>query len=468
MVPIFPKQIAVKGIVLYLIALAVVSVAFFKYALGIPFILLGVMWVVGFFGLSCYCSKKWVRISNKDFFWTLFAVALIIRVVWVFFSYYFYEAKTGIPFEFSAADSLMYHESASAFAESYKWSPGNLAKFYSDIPFSDLGYFYWLSTLYSIFGPSIIGTRLLKSIIGAFTVCAIYKLAERNLGDFPGRMAGIFACFMPNLIVYCGLHLKETEMLFLLVAFLERADYLIHTKKYSFVTIIVPSLLALSLLFFRTVLGAAAILSFATGVLFTSTKVIGKGKRVLLIAWGVLALSYFIGGTVVNEVQSVWEERDENVVQKRSNQVNQGVAWAKYATGAVMAPIVFILPFPTMVDVDEQYNQQVISGGNFVKNFLGVFVLIALFDALFKRKNWRDLSLIGSFVIGYLGVISMSGYSNSERFLLPALPVLLIMAAYGIYLLNAKYYRIAKIWYWVVPVMAVAWAFFKLGARALF
>lgn len=331
-----------------------------------------------------------------------------------------------------------------------------------------MGYFFWLSTLYSIIGPSIIGTRLIKAIIGALTVCILYKLAGRNIEEYPARIAAIFACFMPNLIIYCGLHLKETEMIFLVVAFLERADYLIRSKRFSLISIIVPSMLAVVLLFFRTVLGAAAILSFATGVLFTSTKVIGTAKRVLLIAWGVLAISYFVGGTIVNEIQSVWEERDENIEQKRSAQVNKGVKWAKYATGTVMAPIIFILPFPTMVDVDEQYNQQVISGGNYVRNFMGVFVLLALFDAIFKRKNWRDLSLLGSFAIGYLGVIATSGYSNSERFLLPALPVLLIMAAYGISILNAKYYRFVKIWYWIVPVFSIAWAVFKIGSRSLF
>ena len=76
--------------------------------------------------------------------------------------------------------------------------------------------------------------------------------------------------------------------------------------------------------------------------------------------------------------------------------------------------------------------------------------------------------MIGSFVIAYLGIVSTSGFANSERFLLPGLPVLLIMAAYGVTLLNAKNYKFIKIWYYVVPVMAFAWAFFKLGSRGLF
>ena len=133
-----------------------------------------------------------------------------------------------------------------------------------------------------------------------------------------------------------------------------------------------------------------------------------------------------------------------------------------------MAPMMFVIPFPTMVDVDEQYTQQMLNGGNYVRNFLGIFVLIALYCVVFTKKNWRDLSLIGAFMVGYLGVISLSGFANSERFVLPALPILLLFAAYGVNLLNGKSYRFVKYWYWVVIVMAVAWAYFKLGSRGLF
>lgn len=132
-----------------------------------------------------------------------------------------------------------------------------------------------------------------------------------------------------------------------------------------------------------------------------------------------------------------------------------------------MAPMMFVLPFPTMVDVDEQYNQQILSGGNYVRNVFGGFVLIAVFSAIFRKKNWRDLSFIGSYVIAYLGIVSASGFANSERFLLPGLPILLVLAAYGVTLLNAKNYRFIKIWLIIVPVMIVGWAVFKLGSRGL-
>ena len=75
--------------------------------------------------------------------------------------------------------------------------------------------------------------------------------------------------------------------------------------------------------------------------------------------------------------------------------------------------------------------------------------------------------MIGAFEIAYLGIVSASGFANSERFLLPGLPVLLILAAYGITLLDAKNYRYVKIWYWIVPLMIVGWAVFKLGSRGM-
>lgn len=467
MIPFFPKQIATKAIYLYLGVLAVVSIFFIRHAMSIEYIIMGIAWVVGFFLLSNYCSQKWKDIPQKQLLRNLFLTALGLRIFWVFFSYIFYTIKTGIPFEFSAADALWYYEE----------STGNINTQWKDIwnylfvdtqTVSDSGYVFYLTFLAKIFGENILFPRLINACFSAATIPLIYSLAKRNIGEEGGRLAAIFACFMPNLIFYCGLHMKETLMIFLMVAFLERADYLLRSRKYNVFTIAIPILLALVLFTFRTVLGAVAVFAFVTALVFTNTSVIGKTKRYMLIGWGLLAAITLTGGTILNEVEGLLEDRDANQANKRMMQTNKGNQWAKYATGTVMAPMMFVLPFPTMVDVDEQYNQQMLSGGNYVRNFLGGFVLIALFSAIFITKNWRNLSLIGSFVIAYLGIVSSSGFANSERFLLPGLPVLLIMAAYGVTLLNAKNYKFIKIWYWVVPVMAFAWAFFKLGSRGLF
>lgn len=466
MVPFFPKQIATKAIILYVVPLVLVSMIFMDYAMGLLFIVINLIWVVSFFLLSANCSNQWRILPEKFFVNRIFLTAFGLRVVWVLFSYFFYQSQTGVPFEFSAADSLWYYEESVGNRNTPLINVWRYLFVDADTV-SDSGYVLYLSLLGKIAGTSVILLRLINSVLSAYSCVLVYRLSQRTIGEEGGRMATIFMCFMPNLIYYCGLHLKETVMLFLIVAFLERADYLVRTKKYNVWTIVLPVLLALSLFTFRTVLGVAAVFSFATAVLFTNAKTIGRKKRILLIAWGVVAVLSMAGGVVMNEVESVWNDRENNQDNKRILQTERGNQWAKYATGTVMAPMMFVLPFPTMVDVDEQYNQQMISGGNYVRNFFGGFVLLAVFSAFFLKKNWRDFSLIGSFDVAYLGIVSASGFANSERFLLPGLPVLLIMAAYGVTLLDAKNYRYVKYWFWIVPLMIVGWVVFKLGSRGM-
>ncbi len=437
-----------------------------EYAMGIEYILMGVMWVVSFFLLSSSSSVKWKNIPEKQFKSRLFLTAVGLRWAWTVFAYFFFEAKTGQPFEFSAADSLWYYE------ESLGYRNASIAAtwdylFLRSETVSDSGYVFYLSLLCKIVSDNIILPRLVNSVFNAWACVLIYQLTKRIVGEEAGRLAGIFSCFMPNLIYYCGLHLKEAFMIFLLVAFLERADHLLRSQKYNVWTILVPILLLVSLFTFRTVLGAAAAFAFVTGLVFTRTTVVGRKKRLMIIAWGVLAVATLAGGVIMNEVQGVWEDRETNQEAKRADQTLKGNQWAKYATGTVMAPMMFVLPFPTMVDVDEQYNQQILSGGNYVRNVFGGFVLLALYSAIFLKKNWRDLSLIGSFVIAYLGIVSASGFANSERFLLPGLPVLLMLSAYGVTLMNAQNYRFIKNWFVIVPVIIIGWAVFKLGSRGL-
>lgn len=469
MIPFFPKQISTRAIIVYLISLTLVSFFFISYAMSWGFMVLGVAFVVGFFYLSAYCSKERRGVSQKEYVKSIFLWAFLIRLAWVIVSYFYYQEATGIPFEFGAADSIGYHETGEwltwmGFKDAmiHLFGPG------TGVSLGDTGYPLYLFVLYEIFGPVIIIPRILKALLSAYTCVLIYRIGARTFGEDAGRMAGIMSVFMPNLIIYCGYHLKETEMLFLEVAFMERLDYLIRSRHANFWNVLVTSVLALSLFLFRTVLGVAAVFSAATTVLLSSAPAMKKnGKRLALIGWGVLCLLVISGGTIMTEIEGYWEARDENVVSKRYEQTRRGNQWAQYATGAVMAPMVFVLPFSTMVDVDQQYGQQEKHGGNFIRSFMGFFAIMGVYEA-FRRKKWRDFALIGSFVFAYLGVVSLSGFSNSERFLLPGLPGLILMWSYGISSLRAQTYKLLTPWCFVVIAMELAWAYFKLGSRGLF
>lgn len=465
MLSFFPKQISTKGLLFYVVCVTAVSLVFSNFAMGAVWIGLGVLEVSLFFLLSSKFTVSWQRLSPKDFAKRIFVIALLLRVAWVIFSYFFYLSQTGQPFEFGAADAIGYHLDAEWLAGN-PWSTTWYYLFESRSGYSDSGYCLYLTTIYKIFGVNILFARLLKAAYSALTCVLLYKLAARTIGERAGRMAGIFALLMPNLIIYCGMHVKETEMLLLIVAFLERADYTLRSRQFNFPNIALTLLLAGSLFFFRTVLGAVAVFAFASGIVFSPDRIVSKSRKVVVAIWVAATVFVFAGGTIWTEVESYWEDRDSNQDLKREQQMSRGNQWAKYATGTVMAPMVFVMPFSTMVDTDQQ-NQMVMHGGNYVRNFMGIFVLIAFFSALFVKKNWREFSLVGAFVVGYLGVISLSGFANSERFLLPGLPCLILFWAYGISILNAKNYKFVNYWYVVVVVMEIAWAYFKIGSRGM-
>ena len=465
MISYFPQTLSSKGMTLYVASLLAVSVVFNAYAMSFVWMLLGVIEVSLFFVLSAKYSKTWQTKSVKDFENSLFGTAFLFRFVWVVSSYFLYQSQTGQPFEYGAADSIGYHEESSWLARE-SWSFVWDYLFFGRNGYSDSGYLLYLTTLYKMLGPNVILARFLKAIYSSFSCVLLYRLASRTINEKVGRMAGLFAMLMPNLIIYCGLHVKETEMLLIVIAFLERADNVLRSRRFKFWNIVLPILLSGAMFTLRTVLGVVALFSFVTAVVFSSDQIINKGRRVLVGVWVVIAIVVLAGGTVMNEVEQYWNNRESNQNSKRLEQTSRGNQWAKYATASVMAPMIFVLPFSTMVDTGQE-NQMMVHGGNYVRNFMGVFVMISLYVCLFVKKNWRNFALVGSFVIGYLGVISMSGFANAERFLLPGLPCLIVMWAYGISQLTAKSFKFVNFWCVIVPIMEIGWSYFKIGSRGM-
>ena len=192
------------------------------------------------------------------------------------------------------------------------------------------------------------------------------------------------------------------------------------------------------------------------------------GKRTILIVWVVVAAGYFVGGTISTEIESVWAARDQNQatsLEFRETRDN-GNKFAKYAGSAVFAPLIFVIPFPTVVNTPDQQNQQFINGGNFIKNITAFFTLFALL-MIIKNKKWREHLLLGSFTIGYLLVVAMSAFAQAERFHQPALPFSLIFAAYGVSIATRKEKKYFIWWMMFIFVAIVGWSWFKLAGRGM-
>ncbi len=100
----FPKFFSSKAIYCYLITLALVSIVFMRYALPFQFMLFGLVPVIVFFAFANRLTMDWYHISPKQFSKKVCITAVIIRLVYVVFIYFYYIQMTGEPHSFHKAE----------------------------------------------------------------------------------------------------------------------------------------------------------------------------------------------------------------------------------------------------------------------------------------------------------------------------------------------------------------------------
>ena len=471
-----PKLISNQAMMTYLLALMACTLLYSSHILNWKWWIFGVVSTIGFFYFANKQSKLWINTRPMAFTKKLFWTALALRVVWVIASYFLYYQWTDTAFSIGAADENDYHAlgmyGASVMRNGDFLIYNDLQLYGGSDAFSDMGYPIYLSILYYIFFDSILMARIIKAIFSAWTAVLVYKVASRNFGESTGRMAGIFCMLMPNLIYYCSFQLKEIEMVFLAMLFVERADWLLRQPKLKAVQTVAVMLIPLALFTFRTALAATLVAAFFCALLLTTGRVSGFGKRaVLLIVAAIFAVTMFMTSTSIgSEVSQMWQARGSGQqanMEWRSRRDN-GNAFAKYAGAAVFAPMIFTIPFPTMSEVPGQENQKMIHGGNFVKNIVSYFTIMALL-ILLVTGNWRKHVLPLAVLCGYLVVLVFSSFAQSERFHLPILPLTLMFAALGISLIKDNPWMKKYFNYWCVLMFlaAVAWNWFKLAGRGM-
>jgi len=256
------------------------------------------------------------------------------------------------------------------------------------------------------------------------------------------------------------------------VLFVEQADQMLRARQFTAWKVIPVLLIAAAIFTVRTPLALVALLSLVFSIVMSSTRVVSWGKRILV---GLLAL-ILIGIVAGNRI----EEQAKNLIEQvQGGQQEKNMEWrgerehgntfAKYAGTAVFAPMIFTLPFPSVVRPFEgQEVQQLLNGGNFAKNIVSGFTIFALVMLLMSGK-WREHLLPLSFMLGYLVVLSVSTFAQSERFHQPAMPFEFMLAAYGlsIAVTQKKYKRWFTYWCALMFIACITWNWFKLAGRGL-
>lgn len=458
------SNLALRTYFLVLIVIAVFSVSNITPLIWLVFCTLT---VVLFFKWLHQLTIQWAKISDQLFRKKLFRTALVIRLISIAALYFFFYYMNGKPFEFEAGDSMFYDQVASNLVDRMSRGQFDLyTELKTYLPTSDTGYPMYLGIMYAITFKSLLITRLINALMGAQLCIVIYNLVRRNFTEKTARIAAIIMMILPSLIYYSSLNLKETLMILLLFTFLNLADLAVKERKITPFQIIILILSGASLFLFRTVLAVCAVLSVMSYLIFASQRYTGLRKKIILSVWMILSISILLTTSVKEEVMMYVSDSSLNQTQKINKISTSGNKFAKYGSKAIFFPILLIAPFPTFVNTGQE-NAMMLGGAMFIKNIYAFFAIIGLI-ALYKRKILLKHALVLSFLISYFIVLGFSGFVLSDRFHQPIVPVIVLLAAYGITEINKRNYKYFNLYLILLGCLIVGWNWFKLAGRDLF
>jgi hypothetical protein len=478
----FPKYFTGRAMAVYFAVLVTVSMLYLNQLMDVEWFLTGIVSVVCFFHFSNTLPRKWANYSVKKFEKKIFWNTIILRLIWVLCFYAFTMRVWDTPWEMpigSSLDSPGYFGDGEWIAEAIK--EGEFQAFWNYGARDDLGYRFIMAILIILTNGSILLSRLFNILFDAWAVVLLYRLAARNFGENVGRLAGIFVMIMPLMFYYTGITMKESLMGMLCIWFVERADLMFRERDFSFVKVVVVLLLAGCLFFFRTALGMVTIMSLLAAVVFTSGMVVGWKKKIMVGFFVISIIGVFMGGYIMQKAEELQQQREfteQHNLEFRAKREG-GNAFARNLSTAVFAPVIFTVPFPTMVDVPGQPIQQMLNGANYIKNIMSFFCLLAIFILikgkypkfslllLIKNKQWREHVLPLAFMCGYLAAVGLSNFAHSGRFHMPVVPFQLMFAAFAICNISKKQAEWFNYFLVFEFVAIVFWTWFKLAGRGM-
>jgi len=461
---------ALCGILCYAVTLTLTSLLWHDYALKPLWMAWGFGAIGFFFVMTWLFQHKLHNIEEKKFLRITFFTALLTRIAYAVAIGYYYYYQTGDSFEYDAADSLHYNDLANYLAQCiHQGAPLKYVLVYLHnavypMGFSDQGYTLWLTLLYTIFGDNLLTPRLFNALMDAYICVAVYKIASRCSDRRTAMLSAIICAFMPTMIHYTGLHLKETTMLFVTVMAIERTDYLIRSRKYTFINIALPIFFTAMIFGFRTVVGMSVLFAYFVFIVLAPSDVIAKRAKIIT-ASVVAVVSIVFMLTVGREMIVIYKLKDNTTGLLSEKYEKAGLHHAELAKNVYLAPGVFVLPMTTFTEVGNN-NQKMMNGDTFVKNFMAFFVMWA-FVVMIRRKEWRNMSMITAFVIAYAGIMALSFFVTSERYHFPLLPFYAFLTAYTITHFKRKYFPFFYAYCILLVIVIIGWNYIKLSARGL-
>lgn len=458
-----------RALYVYLVSLGACCLFFFDHLMTWYWILAGIVEVWLFYYLSVEWEIGWRKRPSSSIERNLWLATLVIRVLWILGYYLFTTTVWHTPWEQpigTSMDSTGYFNEALWLIDMIKGGDVGPYLLYISTRLDDAGYPVFVALCNLISDNSIIFTRVPNAFFDAWTVVLTYRLAKRNFGETVGLLSACFVVLMPMIVFYSGTTMKESLMLMLAMWAVERGDYVIREKKYLTWQLASFVFLAFLLTFFRTALAWVIGLAFICALVLSSERIINKSRRVLILFLVFFVGVSFFGGRVMEQSEVLMDQAESTGAnfEYRANRKGGNVLVSRL-NKAILAPFILTIPFPTMVEIEGQYVQQLQNGGFYLKNILSFFCLFALFTLLPQRR-WRDHVMIIAFLLGYLMALGLSSFAHSGRFHHPVIPLEMIFAVYGMSQIKSiKHARWFDVFLIIEFLVILFWNWFKLRGR---
>lgn len=460
------KRIIISSLIFVVITLSVVVIAFNNNILSFPWIFSALFIALMYFILTASISKTLLKCEDRNYRKLLFRYSLISNLIVMVFMLFFNYAHTNTPFSVNAMDEIGYDTRANLIVDNLLIGHGVFKNI--DYPLSDIGFPAILGFEYLVLGRSVFLSRLIQVVLGTLTVLFIYLLARNFFNEPIAKLTGVLLIIYPHLLYFHGVTLKETHMVFFLSAALYSASILMK-QKFSLWHLFLLIITTTSLFFFRQPLAILVVISVLAGFIFTTA----PKKRIGIILYALLFSLLVFGfarstGLYYETYETVATsgEMHERVTEKRVNQ--SGSSQMRLIGLPVYVIAAIPTPFPSLVDTEKidgfHKANWYHSGGSFVWNALSFFFIIGLFHLL-RRHFFKYIMLI-MFVVGYLIILSYSGYVTSLRYTVPAIPIQMIFVAVGIFLYKGRI-QWYNVYLGLMSILIIGWSYFQLSSRGM-
>ena len=482
----FPSHFATSGFVVGALSLALILFFFGQNLMPAYLYLIFILELAVFYAGSKHYSKAWAKFSTKTFIKYIFWIGLLLRIPFTLYHHIDNVNNFGLFYYDNLADIEVYVGLPKVAVDNIlqKGDWGFFSMFRKYIAFDDLGAPILNTFILLLTGnANPCGAVLVVNVIlGAITPIFMYYIARRHFGEDVGKLTGLFCMLNPNMMWWCGSLMKETQMVFFACWFLDRMDAVLMRGKVSVAEVIPVALIGMYVFLYRAALGILLFVAFAAALVLMSQKMVSTGKKIMAGVLVSIVLLVGFGQQMQEQAQllrsqALGEGQRENMEWR--SQREHGNVFAKYASKAVFAPLIFTIPFPTLTYTHQSQEALMeVAGGNLIKNMFSFLVILCMFQFLFSG-DWRKHVFLIAYLIGYLIILAFSSYAQSGRFHMPVIPFEMMFAAYFIKLMQQNV-RLTphvggkttyKRWYnyWCIFCVAVTvfWQWFKLRGQGI-